>query len=162
MFQELMSFNAAKAGYERISDSGTARRVAAEWFKRALRQGRAKRFPANLLGRPRQLCNLMQITRDVVRQHYVGLRTVALSQIHGSENRTREFDVDFYPLEEHIEQRWLNVAVARLKGDNLPPIELIQFGDVYYVRDGHHRVSVAHALGQQDIEAVVTVGEAAK
>jgi hypothetical protein len=39
----------------------------------------------------------------------------------------------------------------------LPPVVLVQVGDVYFVRDGHHRISVARALGQLDIEAEVTV-----
>jgi len=36
-------------------------------------------------------------------------------------------------------------------------VELIQVGDVYFVRDGHHRISVARALGQRDVEAEVTL-----
>jgi hypothetical protein len=52
---------------------------------------------------------------------------------------------------------WLSVAVARQRGKSLPPVKLIQVGDVYYVQDGHHRISVARALGQRDIEAEVTV-----
>jgi hypothetical protein len=39
----------------------------------------------------------------------------------------------------------------------LPPVELIQVGDVYFVQDGHHRISVAQALGQRDVEARVMV-----
>ena len=46
---------------------------------------------------------------------------------------------------------------AQLRGLGLPPIELIQLGDAYFVRDGHHRISVASALGQHHIDAVVTI-----
>jgi hypothetical protein len=53
--------------------------------------------------------------------------------------------------------RWLRVAAARDQGKVLPPVVLVQVGDVYFVRDGHHRISVARALGQLDIEAEVTV-----
>jgi hypothetical protein len=49
------------------------------------------------------------------------------------------------------------VAAARRRGKSLPPVDLIQVGDAYFVRDGHHRISVARALGQQDIEAKVIV-----
>ena len=41
-------------------------------------------------------------------------------------------------------------------GDIAPPVELIQVGDLYFVRDGHHRISVARAMGQEAIEAKVT------
>jgi hypothetical protein len=47
--------------------------------------------------------------------------------------------------------------LARQQGAKLPPVALIQVGDVYFVKDGHHRISVARALGQVEIEAVVTV-----
>jgi hypothetical protein len=53
--------------------------------------------------------------------------------------------------------RWLRVAAARDQGKVLPPVVLVQVGDVYFVRDGHHRISVARALGQLDIEAEATV-----
>jgi hypothetical protein len=43
----------------------------------------------------------------------------------------------------------------------LPPVELIQVGDVYFVRDGHHRISVARMMGQDSIDAEVTVWETA-
>jgi hypothetical protein len=51
--------------------------------------------------------------------------------------------------------------MTHLAGDPLPPVELIQVGSVYFVRDGHHRISVARAMGQQEIEAVVTVWQTA-
>ena len=38
----------------------------------------------------------------------------------------------------------------------LPPVDLYKIGDVYFVRDGNHRVSVARQLGQVDIDAYVT------
>ena len=44
-----------------------------------------------------------------------------------------------------------------MRGRSLPPVELIQLGDAYFVRDGHHRISAAAALGQQEIDAQVTV-----
>ena len=78
-------------------------------------------------------------------------------RITGSEGRTREFDHTFRPLRAHSGPRWQRVAAAWLAGEPLPPVELIQVGAVYYVRDGHHRISVARALDLTHIEAVVTV-----
>ena len=86
---------------------------------------------------------------------------MALGQIRGSEGRCQDFDVAFHPLKQHAEERWVSVARAQLRGLGLPPIELIQVGEVYFVRDGHHRISVAAALGQQEIDAVVTVWQLA-
>jgi hypothetical protein len=86
-----------------------------------------------------------------------GIRTVAIEQIRGSEGRAHDFDRDFNPLQEHTKGRWLSIAAARQRGKALPPVVLVQVGDLYFVRDGHHRISVARALGQLDIEAKVTV-----
>jgi hypothetical protein len=89
--------------------------------------------------------------------HYAGLQTVSICQIRGSEGRTADFDAEFRPLRKHNRERWQSVAVAHQAGAYLPPVELIQIGDTYFVRDGHHRVSVARAFGQEYIEAKVTV-----
>jgi hypothetical protein len=85
------------------------------------------------------------------------IQTVPISQIRGSEGRSKDFDRDFNPLQSHTKDRWLGIAGALQRGRVLPPVELIQVRDVYFVRDGHHRISVARALGQLDIEAKVTV-----
>jgi hypothetical protein len=89
-----------------------------------------------------------------------GLQTVAIAQILGSEGRSTDFDRDFYPLHDHNRERWLGIARARQEGKALPVVSLVQIGDVYFVRDGHHRISVARALGQEEIEARVTVWQA--
>jgi ParB-like chromosome segregation protein Spo0J len=49
-----------------------------------------------------------------------------------------------------------------LRGVTLPPVELIQVGDTYFVVDGHHRISAARALKVDHIDATVTVWEVAK
>ena len=48
-------------------------------------------------------------------------------------------------------------ATARQQGKYLPAVVLVQVGDIYFVQDGHHRISVARALGQSEIEARVTI-----
>jgi len=87
----------------------------------------------------------------------VGVRIVPISQIRGSEGRTGDFDRYFNPLQRHTEGRWLNIALARLNDVSLPPVKLIQLGEYYFVQDGHHRLSVARAFGQTDIDAEVTL-----
>jgi hypothetical protein len=87
--------------------------------------------------------------------YYAGTQTVPINRIRGSENRSRDFDEHFHPLQSHTAARWIGIAEARLRGVPLPPVELIQVGADYYVRDGHHRISVARALGEEFIDAIV-------
>jgi hypothetical protein len=65
----------------------------------------------------------------------------------------------FYPTQERSRTRWMGIALEKLPGRDLPPVELIQIGDSYYVRDGHHRISVSRAMGQDFIDAEITVME---
>jgi hypothetical protein len=88
---------------------------------------------------------------------HLGTMAVPISLIRGSEGKGSDFDVEFRPLKPLVRDRWVSVAVAYLQGKSLPPVELIKVGDTYFVRDGHHRISVARAFGQQDIDAVVTI-----
>jgi hypothetical protein len=119
---------------------------------------------AALFGRSQRLPDLASLTRHstLKGQHAAGLQTVRIDQIRGSEGRSQDFDAEFRPLSEHTKQRWLSVASAWFQGLTLPPVELIQVGDSYFVRDGHHRVSVARAAGQQQIEAEVLVWQVAE
>ena len=94
--------------------------------------------------------------RPVAARSSARLRTVNLRQIRGSVGRQRDFDADFHPIESNTEQRWMRVATAREEGRGLPPVQLIRVGDTFFVQDGHHRVSVARAWGEVDIEAEVT------
>jgi hypothetical protein len=89
--------------------------------------------------------------------HDAGTRTVPIRQIRGSENRCGDFDRDFNPLHDQNKGRWLSIAGARQRGKALPPVDLVEVGDVFFVRDGHHRISVARELGQQTIEAKVMI-----
>jgi hypothetical protein len=112
-----------------------------------------------LTGRSRCLFDLASVEANgtVDARCEAGLRAVPLEQIRGSEGRTDDFDRDFHPLQEHTRSRWLSVAAAGRRGQALPPVDLIQVGDVYFVRDGHHRISVACTIGQKAIDAKVIV-----
>jgi hypothetical protein len=94
-------------------------------------------------------------------RRYTGRQRVPINHIRGSQGRVQDFDHDFYPLQDHNRDRWLRVAGARQRGKSLPPVDLIQVGSIYFVEDGHHRISVARALGQQAIEAAVTIWQVA-
>lgn len=128
-------------------------------YAHALAQGRRGHFWSALAGSSRELLSLEDFSQacTVQARSSGGTRTVDIAQIRGSESRVADFDRDFSPLQEHTRDRWLGIAVAFRRGRCLPPVSLIQVGDCYFVRDGHHRISVARALGQQAIEATIEV-----
>ena len=92
-------------------------------------------------------------------QHYAGVQSVPVDKIRGSQGRSADFDRDFNPRHKRSASRWIGVYAAWQEGIPMPPVELVQIGDGYYVRDGHHRISVARSLGMDYIDAVVTVVE---
>ncbi len=86
---------------------------------------------------------------------YRGVKTVRVEQIVGSLNRYHEFDDAFLPKDDQLADRWQKVDRAFYQEINLPPVVLYKVGEVYFVVDGHHRVSVAREKGQTFIDAEV-------
>jgi hypothetical protein len=86
---------------------------------------------------------------------YRGLETVRIDQIAGSLNRYHQFDRAFFPTKDETAARWQNISRAFYEDISLPPVVLYKVGQVYFVVDGHHRVSVARQKGQEFIEAEV-------
>ena len=86
---------------------------------------------------------------------YIGLKTVPIKKIVGSEGRYNDFDNHFLPRSNELKQRWVNVDQAHLSDIVLPPIQLYELGGLYFVRDGNHRVSVGKAQGVEFIDAEV-------
>ena len=89
-------------------------------------------------------------------QHDLGLQVVPLDAIVGSVDRAVDFDRGLRPTSARLRSRWERIAAAQRRGEALPPVSLYKIGDLYFVRDGHHRVSVAKSLGRTDIDAYVT------
>lgn len=87
----------------------------------------------------------------------LGTASIPIQWIAGSENRSRDFDRGFNPTQTRTETRWEQIFALMETGDTLPPVDLLRIGDHYYVRDGHHRISVAKALGRESVDAVVTM-----
>ena len=133
-------------------------RAAFTRFENAHRKAAQKRLFAMLTGRSTSMLSLSQALgqHQPANRHYLGLQLVSIDQIHGSEARTTDFDDSFLPLNERSEQRWVSIFQARLNDTPLPPVDLIKVGNEYFVRDGHHRISVAKVMGQDYIEAEVT------
>jgi hypothetical protein len=86
---------------------------------------------------------------------YRGVQTVRLDHIIGSVNRYKDFDRAFLPRQDFTASRWQRVNRAWYDDVSLPPVLLYKVGEVYFVLDGHHRVSVAREQGQEFIEAEV-------
>ena len=86
---------------------------------------------------------------------YRGVKTIRVDQIAGSLNRYHEFDRAFLPKDDQLANRWQNIDRAFYQDVNLPPVVLYKVGDVYFVVDGHHRVSVAREQGQTFIDAEI-------
>jgi hypothetical protein len=125
-------------------------------FRRARRRQAIARIARRLRrqrgrGRPRAIADVAMLPGGSRR-----LEVVPLGCIVGTLEPTGHFDARFRPASEVVRRRWEQIALAHRRGDPLPPIDLVQRRDGYYVLDGRHRVSVARALGHPDIDAWVT------
>jgi hypothetical protein len=89
-------------------------------------------------------------------ERQLGLMTIGLDSIVGTVDSSRDFDRRFRPTSSRVRERWERLALAQRRGEPIPPIEAYRVGKMHFVRDGHHRVSIALATGQKTIEAYVT------
>jgi hypothetical protein len=86
----------------------------------------------------------------------LGLQTIPLDSVVGTVDRqSGHFDRSFRPATTGTRGRWERIAAARRRGEAMPPIDVFRIGELHFVKDGHHRVSVARALGDSTIEARV-------
>jgi ParB/Sulfiredoxin domain len=88
-------------------------------------------------------------------RHYVGVRSIPLHQVVGTDGRARDFDRDFLPRRSDVGARLRGIRDAFPDG-NFPPIVVTKLGDAYFVVDGHHRVAIARRQGMATIDAEVT------
>jgi len=89
-------------------------------------------------------------------EKYIGLCTIPVANIIGSEGRYEDFNRDFFPKKEVLRSRWSAIDQIMEQDKPLPPISVFKIDDYYFVRDGNHRVSVAKTRGQEFIDAEVT------
>ena len=146
------------------SQAVSAFRSAHFLYLKAQRKAKWRRFICCLFRRNYTLPALSQVLKV---NHFqiisrVGIQPVALNCITGSESRSQDFDRRFQPLNEKNRERWMRIAGICLTGQSLPAVDLIQVGSTYFVRDGHHRVSVMRALGYHFVDANVTVWQMAE
>ncbi len=128
-------------------------------FRHARRQANRERLLARLSGKSADLLSYEEVRHMLKAKagHQIGLRDIPLAAIVGSVGRYSEFTRSFLPLQSSDAQRWARVHNKSTDLEGLPPIEVYQIGEAYFVRDGNHRVSVARRLGATHIQAYVTV-----
>ena len=124
-------------------------------FERLRQKATLNRFWSSLMRTESTLMPFDKIEAYLPRQRvYLGLREVDLDHIVGSLNRHHAFDRKFYPLSDDLQERWVNIRIlANTTG--WPPVSLHQVGNLLFVEDGHHRISVARQLSAHRIEAKV-------
>jgi ParB-like nuclease domain len=142
-------------------DTGFPTSDAQSDFGRARRRQVAARLGRRLRGQPGDVHLILPFDEVIGAlgrrsERRIGLRTIPLDSIVGTVDRTREFDRSFRPTSRRVKRRWQRIAEAIRRGESMPPIDVYKIGDMYFVRDGHHRVSVARQLGLDVIEANVT------
>jgi hypothetical protein len=130
-------------------------------FLRARRRATAARLISRLRFEPDDVGVILpyeEVIRALgfVSERPLGLKVVSLDAIVGTVDRGRDFDRSFRPTSARVRTRWERIAAATRRGESMPPIDVVKVGEIYFVRDGHNRVSVARALGRTDIDAQVT------
>jgi hypothetical protein len=129
-------------------------------FMRARRRRALAYLRARAVRRPGDL-DLILPFDEVIRalgrlgERDLGVQVIAVNSIVGTVDRATGFDRSFRPTSSRVRTRWERIAAAMRRGEPLPPIDVYRIGDAHFVRDGHHRVSVARALRIEQIEAHV-------
>jgi hypothetical protein len=145
----------------RVSSSGFSSADAQSDFSRARRARLLADIGRRLRREPDDVALILPFEEvvdalGVVGHEDAGLQVVPLDSIVGTVDRAADFDRGFRPTSPRLRSRWERIAAAQRRGESLPPVSLYRVGDLHFVRDGHHRVSVAKSLGRQDIDAYVT------
>jgi hypothetical protein len=141
-------------------DTGLPRTDAQSDFSRARRRRALARL-ASRLRRAEDVNHILpfeEVARALGRigERRLGQELIPLDSIVGTVDRSREFDRSFRPTSPRVRERWQRINTAQRKGEAMPPIDVYRIGELHFVKDGHHRVSVARALGHKDINAYVT------
>ena len=133
-------------------------RMAREDYDKALRKAFLRKVSTFLQGASNELLEYDEVRRQLPfqGQRDLGVKSIPLDKIVGSVGRYRDFDRAFLPTQRQTSDRWVNISRARYEDKELPAIEVYKVGEVYFVRDGNHRVSVARERGQDFIDAYVT------
>ena len=131
--------------------------AAVERYVQSARRAEINDYWARITGRNCSLLKFEDVANRLhIRQHIpAGHQMVLLTDIVGSVGRHHEYTRGFYPRKTVLQDRWVMVDVTLNSLRGLPPVELYKVGDAYFVIDGNHRISVARANENTDVEAVV-------
>ncbi len=142
-------------------DTGFPQADAQNDFLRARRRQALSRLAGRLRRTPDDVGVILPFEEVVAAlgrtgERSAGLESIPLESIVGTVDRTGDFDRQFRPTSSRVRSRWESIAQAERRGNAMPPISVYRVGGLHFVRDGHHRVSVARALGRMLIDAHVT------
>ena len=131
--------------------------VANDEFTKAKARARLQGLMKTLSWKNNDLLSWYEVTSIIKpkSETYIGMQTIPVNRIIGSEGRYRDFSAAFLPKREMLRHRWVSVDEALHSDVILPPISVYSLGGWYFVRDGNHRVSVAKTMGQEFIDAEV-------
>jgi hypothetical protein len=140
-----------------MNDNLYVTQLAREHFSQARRQALKETLSARLSGRDIHLLPFETIRAQLKQKNplYQGVQQVPLAQVAGSVGRYGEFTRQFLPLHNSFRDRWVRIESLVHSREGWPPVELYRIGDVYFVKDGNHRVAVARQLRLDSIEAAV-------
>src|SRR5216110_310276 len=144
-----------------MPDTGFPAQDAQTDFSRARRRRALSRLARRLRREPDDVDVILPFDEVVEAlgrrgERHLGLQSISLDSIVGTVDRSRDFDRRFRPTSRRVRRRWQGIAEAIRRGQSMPPIDVYRIGDLHFVRDGHHRVSVARAMGLESIDAYVT------
>ncbi|MFL7839235.1 MAG: universal stress protein [Candidatus Promineifilaceae bacterium] len=127
-------------------------------FRRARQEAALRQLLSRFLGRSDQLLAYRDLSDklNITDTFEHGVQEIPLKAIVGSVGRADDFTRDFLPKRDSDAERWANVKAAVIEMRGWRPIDVYKIGDVYFVKDGNHRVSVARQLGNETISANVT------
>jgi hypothetical protein len=141
--------------------TGLPREDAKGDFDRERRRNALASIVARLRSEPDDVSSMLPFDEVVaalgrVSERDLGVHEIPLDSIVGTvDRRAGEFDRSFRPASAQLRGRWEGIATARRSGQPMPPIDVYRIGELHFVKDGHHRVSVARALGDKTIDARV-------
>jgi hypothetical protein len=144
-----------------MADTGFPRSDVENDFLRARRRQVLARLAQRLRRAPDDVNVILPLDEVVAAlgrrgERRLGLQTIRLDTIVGTVDSSRDFDRRFRPTSSRVRERWERLALAQRRGEQIPPIEVYRVGDLHFVQDGHHRVSIAMATGATTIDAYVT------
>lgn len=136
----------------------THRVAAYEKYKQYLTKAQLADLLSRITGSDDDLISYDMVAKHLRARQQIekGIQMVPLNQIVGSVGRYRDFTRSFFPRAGANAERWTRLDAAMNSLEGFPPVELFKIGEVYFVRDGNHRVSVARANDITHIEAYVT------